>query len=103
MVGIKTMTNYGQRRFVKDPSFASQEAIDELILVSIGQQSRQASNAYVLNEVAGRIWTLIDGERRVEDITGTIAEEFEVSADDLESDIVAFFKRLEQMGVVSSI
>lgn len=97
------MDNYGQRCFVKDPSFASQEAIDELILVSTEQQSKQASNAYVLNEVAGRIWTLIDGERRVEEITGTIAEEFEVNSDELESDVVAFLKRLEQMGAVSSI
>ncbi len=97
------MNNYGQRCFVKDPSFAWQEAIDELILVSLKHHPKLTSNAYVLNEVAGRIWMLIDGERRVDDITGTIASEFEVSLEELEPDIVAFFKRLEQMGAVSSV
>ena len=53
-----------------------------------------------MNEVAGRIWELIDGEKRVADIRDVLIEEFEVSAEEAEADLVELLQQLEEFGAV---
>jgi hypothetical protein len=94
------VNGYGKKRFAKDLSLAAQEVIDELILVPLQPDSGDLGKAFVMNEVASRIWTLIDGTRRVEDIGQTIVEEFDVSPETAHCDVADFMRRLERMGFV---
>ncbi len=97
-----TTNGYRYQRFTKNPALTAQEVVDELLLVPLDSNSIFGST-YMMNEVAGRIWALIDGQRQVHEISTIIAEEFDVSQDMAETDLVHFFKQLEHIGVVWAV
>jgi len=100
---IKNKTTYLQMCFVKDSSIVSRKIMDEFILVPLHQQASDVESIYTMNEVAGRIWELIDGKRRVQDIRDVIAAEFEVSPEEAEADLMEFLQQLEKIGAVRSV
>jgi hypothetical protein len=53
-----------------------------------------------VNEVGGRIWELIDGQRTLGAIRDIIIDEFEVSNEQAEKDLIEFLQQLEQVGAV---
>jgi hypothetical protein len=53
-----------------------------------------------MNEMAGHIWGLLDGKRCFEDILRSVLEEFDVTPERAETDLIAFLGQLEQVGVV---
>jgi hypothetical protein len=55
----------------------------------------------VLNEVGGRIWTLIDGKQSVEAIAAKIHGEFKVSQSEAESDTLAFIQQLWDKEIIT--
>jgi hypothetical protein len=69
---------------------------NEAVLVSPGK-----GEVKVLNEVGSRIWSLIDGQRSVEDIAGCICLEFKVSLVDAENDTMAFIRQLADKNIIS--
>jgi hypothetical protein len=94
------MHNYRKKCFAKDTTLTAQQVIDELMLVPLDQDRLSVGQIFVMNEMAGHIWGLLDGKRHVEDILGSILEEFEVTPERAETDLVAFLRQLEQVGVV---
>ena len=58
---------------------------------------------YNLGEVGGRIWELIDGKRRLEEIRDVIVEEFEVTPEKAEADLVRFMEQLEGIEAVKEL
>ena len=58
---------------------------------------------YNLGEVGGRIWELIDGKRRLEEIRDVIVEEFEVTPEKAEADLVRFVEQLEGIEAVKEL
>ena len=54
----------------------------------------------VLNPVGSRVFALIDGRRRVDEIVHVIAEEFDVTAEQAMSDVDVFLFELEEQGMV---
>ncbi len=87
-----------QKRFVKDPSMVFREIAGECLLVPIRQQAADLESIYVLNEVGGRIWELIDGKRTVAGIKDVIVSEFEVNPEEAERDLVEFLTQLSEIG-----
>jgi len=94
------MHNYRRKCFAKDTSLTAQQVIDELMLVQLDQDKPALNHIYLMNEMAGHIWELLDGKRCFEDILGSILEEFEVTPERAETDLVEFLGQLEQVGVV---
>lgn len=94
-----TTNGYRQKRFARDPSLSIQEVIDEFMLIP-PDQTDLANNVFVMNKIAGLIWQWLDGHRRVCEISELIAQEFDVSVEVAEADLVAFLKQLEQLGAV---
>ncbi len=92
------MQDYRQKRFSKDTTLTAQQVIDELMLVPLDQG--RLGHVYIMNEIAGHIWDLLDGRNRVEDILGNILDEFEVTPERAEADLVAFLRQLEEVGMV---
>ncbi len=94
------MTDYFKRRFAKDPSIVSRNIAGEQILVPIRQKAGEIESIFTLNEVASRIWELLDGEKQVEEIKNAILEEFKVSPKEAEEDLLKFLQQLEEAGAV---
>jgi hypothetical protein len=89
-----------EQRYKKDPKIVSRLVAEEYILVPIARIAHEVDSIYTLNEVGGRIWDLIDGEKNLSDIKEVIVQEFEVSAEEAETDLVEFLRKLEKVGAV---
>ena len=87
--------NYLEKRYQKDPNMVSRKIADEFILVPIRQNVGDLESIYTLNETAARIWELIDGKIKVREIKERIVEEFEVTPEEAEKDIMEHLRQLE--------
>jgi hypothetical protein len=95
--------DYLERRYEKDPSIVHRNIVSETILVPIRRHVADLESIYTLDEVAARIWELIDGQRRVSEIRDTIVEEYAVSPDVAEVDLIEFIQQLEAIGGVRRV
>lgn len=96
---MKTNT-YLEKRFSKDPYVVFRKVADEFILVLIKQKASDVESIYTMNDVASRIWELINGKRSLKDIKTLLIKEFEVSPEEAEKDLIDFSKQLEKIGAV---
>ena len=92
-----------ERCFTKDPSIVFRKVAGEFILVPIKQKASEVESIYTMNDVASRIWELIDGKRSLNDIKTMIIKEFEVSSEEAEKDLVDFSMQLEKIGAVRAV
>lgn len=86
--------------YKKSDSIVSRKIADEFILVPIRQDAGDLGGIYTLNEVGARIWELIDGKVKVKEIKDRIIEEYEVSPEEAERDIVEHLQRLEKIKAI---
>jgi len=73
---------------------------DECILVPIRQGVGDLDSIYTLNETAARIWEMVDGSRSVREIREALLEEFEISHDEAEKDLIEHLQQLESIKLV---
>lgn len=86
--------------YKKSDSIVSRKIADELILVPIKNNVSDLNSIYTLNEVAARIWELINGKRKIREIKKMIDEEFEVKPEEAEKDLVRILKQLEKIEAI---
>ena len=87
-------------RYEKDSLIVTRKIGNELILVPIRQNVGDLQCIYTLNEVASRIWQLIDGVRTVEEIASVLTEEYEVQAQEAEADVVDFLTQMKDIEAI---
>jgi hypothetical protein len=85
--------------YKKSDSIVSRRIADEFILVPIRQNVGDLESISTLNEVAARIWELIDGKKKVE-IKDKIVEEFEVTPQQAEKDLIEYLKQLKKINAI---
>jgi len=73
---------------------------DEIILVPIRNNVGDLQSIYTLNEVAGRIWELLDGKNSEADIVNVLTSEFEVTPEQARADVADFLRELEHVGAI---
>ncbi|KPJ69446.1 hypothetical protein AMJ44_03755 [candidate division WOR-1 bacterium DG_54_3] len=78
----------------KSDYVVSRRIADEFILVPIRQKVGDLGSIYTLNEVAARIWELIDGKIKVREIKDMMVEEFEVTPEEAEKDLREYLQQL---------
>ena len=83
--------------YSKSDSIVSRKIADEFILVPIRQNVGDLESIYTLNETAARIWELIDGKMKVGEIKEKLIEEFEVTSEEAEKDLIEHLQQLEKM------
>ena len=88
--------------YTKDPNIVNRKIAGEMVLVPIRHNVGDLACIYNLNEVGGRIWELIDGGVTAGQIRDKIVEEYEVTPEEAEVDIIEFLNQLKQVGAVSS-
>ncbi len=86
--------------YKKSDSIVSRKIADEFILVPIRQNVGDLESISTLNEVAARIWELIDGKKKVREIKDKIVEEFEVTPKQAEKDLIEYLKQLKKISAI---
>ena len=86
--------------YKKSDSIVFRKIADEFILVPIKKNVGDLESIYTLNEVAARIWELIDGKIKVKEIKNKIVEEFEVTPEEAEKDITEHLQQLEKIKAI---
>ncbi len=81
--------------YKKSDSIVSRKIADEFILVPIRQNVGDLESISTLNEVAARIWELIDGKMKVREIKDKIIKEFEATPQQAEKDLIEYLQQLE--------
>ncbi len=81
--------------YKKSDSIVFRKIADEFILVPIRQNVGDLESICTLNDVAARIWELIDGKMKAREIKDKIVEEFEVTPEEAEKDLIEYLQKLE--------
>ena len=88
--------------FAKESDLVTRLIAGETIIVPIRNGVGDLNAIYTLNEVGTRIWQLIDGQTRVEQMIKAITAEYEVPKEEAEKDIVEYLDSLEQAGLIKT-
>jgi len=86
--------------FKKNPDMVSRTIEDETILMPIYKTSDEINCIYTLNDVAARIWGLIDGKRNLGRIKKMLLAEFDVTEKELNKELYKFLKDLKEIKAV---
>ena len=85
-------------RPVQTDAVVSREIAGETILVPIKSTAGELDDIFTLNEIATRVWNLIDGTRTVAAIAEVIASEYDVNPNQALADtreLIALFNNAE--------
>lgn len=79
----------------------------EVLFTSMGEDAVllhvQRGDYYSLNKVGARLWVLADGQKTISDLAGLITEEFDISQDQAENDIIELAQQLQKEGLVKAV
>lgn len=84
----------------KSDSIVSRKIADEYILVPIRRNVGDLESIYTLNDVAAYIWELIDGKRNILEIREKIVEEFDVTPEEAEKDLLEHLQQLVKIKAI---
>ena len=88
--------------YTQNPDVVARRIADEFLLVPVRRTAADVDKIYALNDTAGRIWELIDGNRSLSSIRDTIVAEYDIGASRAESDILACIKHMKKIGAIQS-
>jgi hypothetical protein len=89
-----------ERVFKKNDAVVFRKIGDEYLLVPIRQGVGDLESIYTLNETAARIWELLDGAATGKEIRDKLTEEFDVTPEEAEHDLV---RHLEELANIKAI
>lgn len=75
----------------------------EMLIVPVRGRVGDLDSIYTLNEVAARIWQLIDASVPVAQIIEVVAREFEVATEEARRDVLEFIESLEEAGLIRAV
>jgi hypothetical protein len=81
--------------YAKNPDIVFRKIANEYILVPVRNKMGNLESIYTLNEVAARVWELIDGKRETQEIREIITQEFDANNEEVGKDMVELIKQLE--------
>ena len=77
------------------PGYTVRAFMDEYLVIPTGAPGADDSKMAVLNPVAEFIWSLLEKPHTFGEILTAVTDEFEVTADVAEEDILSFLRELE--------
>lgn len=72
----------------------------ETLIVPVRNRVGDLDSIYTLNEVASRIWQLVDASMPVSEIAETISREYEVETEEAAQDVVELLNSMKEAGLV---
>jgi hypothetical protein len=94
------LMDFLERVFKKSDAIVFRKIGDECILVPIRQGVGDLESIYTLNETAARIWELLDGTAKGTEIRDKITEEFDVTPEEAEKDLVHHLRELASIKAI---
>ena len=84
----------------KNRNIVSREIDDEVILLPIFRTSEEINCIYTLNNVASRVWKMIDGKRTVNQIKKLILKEFDTDNKEVDKELAKLLKDLKEIKAI---
>lgn len=88
------------RVFARQRGVVLRHIADETLLVPITGELAKLQRIFVLDTVGEVVWDWFDGKRDVAAVVQRVTEEFDVAADQAETDIGEFLGALTEAGLV---
>ena len=95
------MAGFLDKIYRKGDAIVFRKIGEEYILVSIRQGVGDLESIYTLNETAARIWDLLDGRAKGTEIRDKMTEEFDVTPEEAEKDLVHHLKELASIKAIT--
>ena len=89
-----------ERVFKKSHAVVFRKIGDECILVPVRQGVGDLESIYTLNKTAARIWELLDGTAKGIEIRDKMIEEFDVTPEEAEQDLVHHLRELASIKAI---
>jgi hypothetical protein len=94
---------YLETRYRKDPSIVSRQIAGETILVPIRRNVGDLESIYTLNETAALAWSLFDDQHSLAQICKQIVEEYEVSPEQAQADLLELVTQLSHIQAIEPV
>jgi hypothetical protein len=88
------------KTYQKDVSIVSRRIADEVILIPVQRKVEEVESLFTLNEVAARIWELLDGQRSLSAVRDAIVQEFDVDEKEAKEDILVLIEQFKEIGAI---
>ena len=76
---------------------------EESVLVPVRNRVGDLDSVFTLNEVASRVWELLDGQRPMDSIVDAVCDEYEVGRDVAHADLQELIQTLEEAHLVQRV
>jgi len=86
--------------YKKNANVVARPVGDEVVVVPIRHNVGDLDSVYTFNEVAARVWSLLDGSRTTSGVVDAICSEFDVSRDVAERDLEELLTELESVKLI---
>ena len=90
--------NVLENRYKRGENLVFRKIADETVLVPIKGNVGDLRYIYQLDDVASFIWEKIDGRKALGDIKKMVMNEYDVSDEQAEKDLLDFVSQLEEIG-----
>jgi len=87
--------------YKKNEDIVSREIDNEIILMPIYKTNKDINEMYTLNETAGKMWNLMDGEKTLEKVVDTLQTHYKnVTRETLKCDLEEFVKDMKKIKAI---
>jgi hypothetical protein len=91
------------KSFIKDDDLMTRNIAGETLIVPVRNRIGDLNSIYTLNEVGARVWQMIDGHARVNQIAEAISAEYDVTMDEAAGDIVELLESMASAGLIRPV
>lgn len=85
---------------IRNPNFLLRNVAGSNVVVPVGKAALEFSGMITLNETGAVLWELLETEQTVASLTAGITEQYEVTAQQAEADVLAFLNKLRPTGAL---
>jgi len=92
-----------EKIYRRNENFVFRHIEGETILVPIRGNVGDLDCIYSLNPVAAMVWERLDGSADLKAIQDIIAEQYDVSADEVRTDLLSFINEMKTIAAVEAV
>ena len=81
-------------------NFVMQNVAGENLLVPLGEKVMDMNAIITLNATSAHIWSLLDRDRTIDELTAAVVERFDVDHARAHTDIEMFLKEIGELGLL---
>ena len=89
--------------YKKSNTVVSRSLKPEALVIPIKAGSANLNEVYLLNEIAARMWELIDGYRSTSQLIDIITQEYDVTTEEASADFEELASHLEHLAVLQKV